>query len=234
MNTAQWCALSEIDTKFDRLGVAIKSVGPNQRHIGIVYRLRNARPRIVHLAWHYQLLDEECSKQDGYIWSESYLDDVNKQLIARFVADVGANCASVIPYGVRSERTVFDQNAQFVSQPVGYGMTCATFVLRIFEQLGYPLLQESTWPLRTEDAHWLYKVVIPALRDPTAKVDPGHVNAMENSAQSPRFRPEEVAAAVPSEQAPLGFDQAAALARELIDLIKDCRLFDQMNASLPQ
>jgi len=66
-----------------------------------------------------------------YLWGSSGLDPVNKVFMAAYVALLKQNAADV-PYGIDYGGIYFDDQGRYIVQPVGRGLTCATFILAVF------------------------------------------------------------------------------------------------------
>ena len=195
------------------LGVAIGTPNPaypRQRHVGLIYRLDDSIPRLCHLAWHFKLEDEPLPTD--YCWGTSGLDPVNKTVMAAYVALLQQN-ANEVPYGIDFYSDIyFDDNGRYIAQPIGRGLTCATFILAVFARNGFNLVESDGWPERPDDVEWQQQI-ISAL---TRCASPEHIDAIKQNVGAKRFRPEEVAAGVISETIPLEFSAAHALAQEIL------------------
>jgi len=197
--------------KFLGVGIGIPDENrPNQRHVGIIYQADQSGPRICHLAWHCILKDEPLPA--SYHWGYSGLDDVNKVVMAAYVALLKQNARSV-PYGISYiPEHYFDEQGRYIVQPVGYGLTCATFILAVFARNGFELLQTMHWPNRPDDAEWQQQI-LDAL---AGRATPEHIEVARQDVGAKRFRPEEVAAGVISEFIPLDFPTAEKTASEIL------------------
>lgn len=196
------------------LGVAIGTPNPDdlqQRHVGFIYQIDDFGPRFCHFAWHYKLEDEPLPPDYG--WGPSGLDLVNKTVIAAYVALLKQNARDV-PYSIDYDDEVcyFDNNGRYITQPIGRGLTCATFILSVFSQLGFNLVEADTWPERPDDAQWQQQIISVLTR----YVLPEYIEAVKQQVGAKRFRPEEVAAGVISENIPLNFSAAHTLAQEIL------------------
>jgi hypothetical protein len=201
------------------LGVAIgtpNSADPQQRHVGMIYRIDDSGPRFCHLAWHLTLTDEPLPA--NYCWGASGLDPVNKAFMAAYVALLKQN-ASNVPYGIDFNGVYFDDQGRYIVQPIGRGLTCATFILAVFARNGFELVKRDSWPERANDVQWQEQII----KVLTPYAGPEHIEAIRTNVGAKRFRPEEVAAGVISENSPLDFSAAQALAQEILhDLYGRC------------
>ena len=190
------------------LGVAITQVNAQQRHIGIIYCI-DGTPRLCHLASHHDLRDEPLPKK--YLWGEIGIDEFSQSTVAAYVSEVSQN--REIAYGLHSEGPCFDDAGRYVPQTHGKGLTCATFVLEIFDVLGFSLLNRDEWPKRPGDKDWqenIIKIITPS-------ASPEHIETMRRDVgKVKRFCPEEVAAACLSTDHPVPFSEAEKLAEQIL------------------
>lgn len=128
----------------------------SQHHIGLIYRTEPTQPvHFLHLAWHC-LLRHESPPTHGFVWVESSLDPVNQTLLAAYCRlIVECHESGQIPYGIAYEGDYFDPaTGAWLRGSVGEGLTCATFVMALYEALGLPLVAQETWPHRDSDVQW--------------------------------------------------------------------------------
>lgn len=194
------------------LGVAIGTPNlnnPQQRHVGLIYRVDDSGPRFCHLAWHFKLEDEPLPPL--YLWGSSGLDPVNKVVMAAYIALLKQN-ATGVPYGISYNGIYFDDQGRYIVQPIGRGLTCATFILAVFTRNGFELLKTDSWPERLDDVQWQQQIIDALTRYASQE----HIEVLMQDVGAKRFRPEEVAAGVISEIIPLDFAAADALAQEIL------------------
>ena len=95
-------------------GVAIKAIGANQRHVGMLYKL-SSEVRLCHLAFYLDLRDELVGK--SYCWAEAGLDESNRKLLAAQCARLAAG-ADKIPYGLAEQGISFDRSTgRYITAP---------------------------------------------------------------------------------------------------------------------
>ncbi|MBU3641628.1 hypothetical protein [Polynucleobacter sp. Fuers-14] len=206
------CSRDIINADID-LGVGIKNIESEQYHIGLLYKQEEAPPRLLHLAWHHDLKDVELPSD--YFIGLSDLDRFNKMYMVSLASRV-ANFPQEIPYSIVFDGdTYFDDTGKYLPISAGTGLTCATFVLALFENSGFKLVNFSTWSNRTDDVIWQRKI-IQTLRDKGGSSD--HIEALEKNIGASRLRPEEACAAVISKIHPIDFKMAKKMAA---DIIKD-------------
>ena len=117
-------------------------------HVGILYRADDdGKRRHLHLADHYSLRDDE-SIADAF-WVDPVLDELA-------VSDLGASARLIakrykdnrVPYAFnQKDAKVADDGILRLNQSLG--LTCATFVLLVFDHAGISLIEVSTWEDRT-------------------------------------------------------------------------------------
>lgn len=133
----------------------------------------------------------------------------------------------------------FDSDGSFQLGDGVHGLTCATFVLAVFEHAGLPLVDVSSWPQRSEDQKFR-ELIVEALQRDLAKLRQKleiytlegvaervsstrarvehlehHIEVLRSAPVSARFRPEEVAAASSLDDCPAPFGRVTERARQL-------------------
>jgi hypothetical protein len=206
-----------------RLAVAIKAVrlpiadDSGQNHCGIVYRF-GGRIKFCHLAWHHILENGDFPLDKRYYFANCGGADENHIVVAAKMELISRNVKS-IPYAIDYVGCGFHEKTfDFLPPPDGKGLTCATFIMLVFASLGFPLLDEDTWPDRADDAKW-QQFIIAALEDTARQgaADPAHVEAVKRDVgKVKRFRPEEVVAAATRDEWPGLYPDIALTARQII------------------
>ena len=192
-------------------------------HVGLLFLAgADGARRHLHLAWHMRLEDEPAPPSDA-LWvaprlKEQQLDDVaiSAHLIAARQRD------GRVPYA-------FDPaNARFASDGTlqlnqSIGLTCATFVMLVFEYAGIELLEKTSWDQersaerRHEDAG-AQRALVRYLRDnPESQ---SHAALVEREVGCTRFRAEEVAATSGMAGHPVRFARAEAAGRRVLDMVR--------------
>jgi len=203
--------------RIEHIAVSVREVqfrGRSGRHTGFIYRLDKAPPRLVHLRWHYNLSDELPSVDED-LWQELGLDEPNRVFLAGWVSQLGQN-QDAIPYGFDSGGNCFEVGTgAYIAPPPGKGLTCATFVSGVLNNLGYDLVDEASWPVRISDLGW-QTLIIHALQDTGASQ--AHIDAIDADLGNIRLRPEEVAAAATVDGTlwPTTFQIVEPLSREVL------------------
>lgn len=199
------------------IGVELSVFDEGQRHIGVLYRsLHTGEVRLLDLKWHHRMSDRLPSG-DG-LTIQSGLDSMNAQLMAIYCQTVvEANAKGEIPYGIGFNGDEFDPlTGEWIYEKEGEGLTCATFVMALFEAQGFSLLEREDWRFREEDERWQEEIVGILERNAPAE----HLRSQQDKiGKSVRYRPEEVAAGVESENPPLSFESAEKRGKDLLEIL---------------
>lgn len=172
---------------FDTFGLAIRSVNGGM-HCAIVFDMVGGQPSLLHLESNYQLKAEAATPPYG--WVEVGLETSNRKLMA-IMADRVWRRRPAIPYGVSKLGVSFDAKTGDLRQAqLGRGLTCASFILAVFEAQGFKLLGEEGWPENAND-EWQSWVVEMLRR---GRAPPEQVDAVAQDIGSRRFHPTEVVA----------------------------------------
>jgi hypothetical protein len=179
------------------VAVIIGEPNPDQRHTGIAYRVDEAAPfQFLHLAWHRDLR-KQGRIPAHYCWVDPRIPAARLRQLAAICEDIcHANLVEKVPYSFGTPVSAFDERTKkFLLGPTTTGLTCASFVLAVFERAQLQLVQYSGWPAPDDqDVRW-QQIVLDALRNTTG-VSSDHVQAVEREiGTSVRYRPEQVAGA---------------------------------------
>jgi hypothetical protein len=178
-------------------------------HAGLLYR-RGGEVSALHLGWKDRLLDE---------WSWSGMWTTPSAPIEKLAFAAGM-CRLVwrrferlgrFAYGIGFEGTTFDATGRLVLGPNSHGLTCATLILAVMESAGIPVVDESTWPVRTEKDREFLDFVRPF-------ATPEHFAVLESEVNAGvrRIHPDEVVGACALDQRPANFEAARLAADEVL------------------
>lgn len=212
--------VSVFESPFDRIqfvAIAIKAIDETQRHIGVLHvEGAERRVRLLDLAWHYVLRNDPPSP--SYRWIELDLHPKRARHVAAICRKLWRSNGKAIPFGFSRPNDCFDEvTFRFVIGPTTHGLTCATFVLAVFQLAGLQLVDYNSWPKsRYGDIEWQCYVVDSLKRH---GADANHIRAVEQEVGSVRFRPEEAAAAgtLPSSTWPLTFSAVELRAQAIVN-----------------
>ena len=161
---------------------------------------------------------------DTYRWIQSGLKADTRRSIAIAIARLARRKPTrPIPYSTDYDDGVYFEpgTLRYLRNAPGEGLTCATFVLAVFEAFGIRLLDLSTWPSnRPVDKAWRANILGTLRSRPEG--DPNierHIAAIESNDIVVRYRPEEVASGVGSSTPPLTFEVASVSGRKIKALL---------------
>jgi hypothetical protein len=198
------------------LGIAIRTIGGEQQlHIGLLYKIDASPALLLNLRHQLDLRNELPS--DEYRWIQIDLHEINRRAIATLCRLI-ASKSQAVPFGFTYTGLYFTQIGDFISHGLGHGLTCATFVMAIFETYSIPLLRTGEWPRSLPaDMLWQGRQVALVQQRSGAFI----AQAVGQHIGEPRFHPEHVTAGAVNANRPLGYAEAEKLGRRIrADLIR--------------
>jgi hypothetical protein len=194
-----------------------------QQHVGILHKDESTgEVKVLHLAWHYDLRNSPPSP--NYAW-------VNPAIPRKRLRQVAAQCRKIkrenekgLPYSFGSPGDCFDkQTGKYLKGPNHRGLTCASFVLAVFHDIGLPLIQYETWPeSRDGDEQWKLHI-IEQLKEDGASDE--HIRDVESEKEFVRYRPEDVAGAGAAHSVPAPYMEVQRLAQDVLQKLHENDLF---------
>lgn len=187
-------------------------------HTGILFQDRDIL-KILDLQWHNRLRAATCSMGGG---SPPH---VVPKLEPEEVHDVRGMCRLVcerhqdgqrIPYAF-GMRSWFNHAGNIVLGD-GYGLTCSTFVVKIFAAVGVNLVSHDEWPKRPEDVE-RQSELIELMKKGAPGVPPvptDHISRVESELPCFRIRPEEISGAALFDVYPVNFPDSELAGKWLI------------------
>jgi hypothetical protein len=200
----------------DDVGIAIRTIGPDRQvHIGVLYRTDQANVFNLNLRTHLDLRNE--APTEAYCWMQIQLDEINRRLLASLCALI-ASRSSAIPYGFTYNGLYFSESGEFKPRELGHGLTCATFVMALFETYSIPALITTEWgQAGFDDQIWQSQMTGRIGRERGEWI----AGAIGKHIGQPRYRPEEAAAGAVDKGRPLGFAKASKMGKQILqDLAK--------------
>ena len=215
------------ERSFDQINgvaVAITVTDVDQRHIGILHKKDGGGVKLLHLAWHFVLKNSD--PKPCYAWVDVPIHPARARQVAVRCRQIFRNNPRGLPYAFSPPNDCFDaEQSTYLFGPTRHGLTCATFVIAVFQTAGIRIVRDETWPAsRPDDDVWKQKIIAalqnPRITNPVATAE--HIAFIQAEAGSTRFRPEEVAGAAANNTIPTAFDEAEKLAAETLQkLIQD-------------
>lgn len=206
-------------TDDDSLGLIIRraSSNPNQKHTGFVFLdIETGKPMIAHLADRYRL---EKNKLRGYavLWL-GFISERNAALITAELRMLGLKEADMLNGIINIGGTKFLSGVTIPNPSVpGDSLTCATFILCMLEQFGFPIIDRDSWKITDEDAQWQEGMVETLESYLIAKVPEHYALQKDNIGKFPRIRPEQMVGACGIfDYAPVKYEDACEAAEVVL------------------
>ena len=205
------------------IAIAIREIAPGRRHTGIFFRVdENSDMEFMHLAWHCEL-QRDTSFSNKYCWVEPKIHKARLRQVAALCEDIAsANLPSQIPYASGSPIDAFDAETKaFLLGPTRAGLTCASFVLAVFERAQLRLVKYDGWPPPGTADIEFQQFVLDNLEGRPGVSDE-HIRAVTNEiGTSIRYRPEQVAgAACVRGRGPVKYGYAASLGNDIVRFLR--------------
>lgn len=198
------------------LAIARLDINRDQQHTGLMY-FDGDDVNFLHLACHNDLRKDAPDK--NYLWLEIPLDPINKMHFATYCAMIYDNNESGIPYGLSIDGSSFSEDGNFIPNEPHAGLTCATFVIRVFHAQGFKIINFEKWPSREEDKKWQIEIInflILKSNAPPKYFDSQYEKILSGVA---RFKPEEVVVAGALKNPPFGSEEIKEHAKILLESV---------------
>lgn len=185
-----------ISDKTHIISIIIGESSQNQLHCGIAFKDENIF-NAIHLAWHYDLRFEtniEGTLKE-YYWVKSKIHLIRQNSISAICRRIKYRKDTLkIPYGLIYENGKFTEDGILILDKNEHGLTCATFVLAIFNSCGIRLIDTNNWKHRDDDniRHSYLLNMLIQTKD-KYNISDNHIENIKNEIGCVRFRPEEVA-----------------------------------------
>jgi hypothetical protein len=197
------------------VAVAIGEPRPNQRHIGILHTSEGAMPELLHLAWHCRLQNNVELPHYMTLWIAPSAPPQRLRVVAAACRRIWRkNAKGGIPYAFSTPADAFDTaTGAYLLGPSRFGLTCASFVLAVFDYAGLRLANYESWPHgRPGDREWQGQII--AMLEGRAERE--HIEYLRSEIGAVRYRPEEVAAASVLAPPPADFQPTASLGEKIL------------------
>jgi len=179
----------------------------------------------IHLAFHHAFTCSEIIDTQSYIWDIPKIHPLRlKSVAARCLSiiDFQKDNSNLLPYafGYQAMRR-FNKEGMYSDYENGYeyGMSCATFILTVFNSVGIDLLDWKNWSDRVEDRDVFKKLLMLLLSGVrSGTVSRAHYENVRSESNVPKIRPEEVFSSVYCNEIPLKFSCADYLGKITRDI----------------
>lgn len=198
-------------------GLAIQVPEPDstQFHAATLY-LSEGRLMIGDVQSHLQSRRAEVRDSNRIFWVAPDLSQEDQRILAA-KADAWLEVnEGKIPYSVADPGGVVFKDDVWVGNEPGQGLTCATFIVALFDELGIPFLDTGGWESRDGDSIWAEGILAMISESMTHE----HVEAQrERLGETIRVRPSDIAASgiliSQKMDRALRFGEVAPLAQEI-------------------
>lgn len=181
-------------------------------HCAILYKCDDGRIRTLDF-WNQGIRSSQSIGDFGYR-DYLYIFYNQETIIEPMAVQVPAICELIkekknkVNFGIGFTDTIFDDEGKLVLADKDFGLTCATFILAVFQRAGITLIDLKHWEYRDLDL-----VIQKRVLDYYKAVNKGNpqayndtlINQYENNLGCFRYRPEEVGAASASSELPARF-----------------------------
>ncbi len=200
----------------DYVGVAFRRFPDDGYHAAIVYRGSDRRYHLLHLQNHRDLQDDPRVVVDRTSKLRRWVIVTPKILTSDEGVTIAATVArahrvnyakKTIPYSAQYDEGIrFDPMTLEAIRESGLaGMSCATFVLRLFEAIGIRLLEVGACPASREGDPARRTTLASIVLNAGESDSPVQAEYVLTGRDRPRIRPEEVAGVCLEETYPVSF-----------------------------
>src|SRR5207237_5807247 len=123
-----------------------------------------------------------------------------------------------VPYGFSKPNAFFDPSGAVITGPAKVGLTCASFILAVFDATGIDFVRMEDWPEATPEDKARQAELILQLRG-TAGVSEDHISACEAEVGNVRFRPLDIAGAGTAPVLPASYAYASEMGLKIKALL---------------
>ena len=197
------------------LAIQVSDRATQQLHAATLYRF-DGRLKIGDIQNHLTSRCADARASASLFWIAPDLSQEDQQILAATVDAWLEDNAGKIPYSVAHPGGVIFKDNVWVGNEPGQGLTCATFIVALFDELGIPFIEIGTWQARSDDTAWAHRIL--AMLSPLMSSE--HVSAQRGRiGDTTRVRPADVAAAGllihQQRESPLEFEEVAPLSERI-------------------
>lgn len=182
-------------------------------HVGLLYRVSEQQSvEILHLAWNRDLRSQAPTDKCAY-WVRPEIEPDRAAAIAALCRRIWKNNSEKqITFSFTRPSGFFDFDGNQIKGPAKAGLTCAAFVLAVFDAAKFPLVIESDWPTPTKEDIDQQQDFLKILREQTENATEEDIKQCEAECGNIRFRPLEVAGAGTADEFPATYEFAKDMA----------------------
>lgn len=194
----------------------------DQLHCGLIY-VERGNPRLLHLQWHYDLENIPLSEFQGKLfWIKPTISFRHTDSLNTFCRVLANHKTLKVPYGLNFVETAFKSDGNLTFGSSEFGLTCATFVMAVFEYVSQPLIDKTNWDYgdsdrKGGDEQWqkgVWNTLQTNFPEEESKWQTQIDAAVEKSPF--RYRPNDIFASCSSALTrPVSFDQLDAISQQL-------------------
>lgn len=197
----------------NQIGIVVSHDG-EQFHCGISYEL-NKGFNALHLEWHHRLTYTENPDEFSH-WIKPNIHKIRQKMVSTKCKRIRNYLDKIpIPYALLYCQTSFNNDGMLVLGENEHGLTCATFVLAVFNSCGIKLIDIENWPFRDDDNIWHEKII--KYLNSSKSVSQKHKEYVAKEKGCARFRPEEVGMSSTFEPQPGNTEEIIAKGKMLHD-----------------
>jgi len=174
------------------LAIALQR-GAIDLHTGIAFQSEGKPPQVLHLAFHEECVAEQST--GSWCWVPwGHLDEINNNVLRNYCAHL-AELGPRLPYGFAFVESRLTAAYELALGPGEAGLTCSTFILAVLRHQGIEMVDVATWPSRPGDRRPREAAIEHLKKSWRPAEHHRHAERLQAEIDSPRVRPEEVAAA---------------------------------------
>ena len=204
------------------VAISVCCVGENHFHAGIIHGDVGSPLSILHLFWHEAIENETfpgSPKWEKMAWAVPELDPAVLPTITGFCRRI-AKVKPKIPYALYCDESVsFSNDAkELIFGKRGFGLTCSTFILAVFQSQLIPLVDYKSWPKLTPKEVQEWKTIIERLFEDLRHHYPFtdvHLSKVRKEAVECRYKPCDVVGACTAPPYPATFKLARPASDEI-------------------
>ena len=204
-------------TDINTLSVAFTRSGV-QSHSGILYLNPEGEAKLLHLENNRTLTKE--SPNSDFVWLHVNLPDIVKNLICLHCDIISENSQGKILYDIDPTGITFDIDGVFTQKVPHTGLTCGTFILAVFRDVGIELINQNHWPIRENDIKW-QKMIVNLFSRYLEPNSNELINKKIDDKLILRFRPEEVVSSATLKNMPNTFSSIKEPSENLLKFYEE-------------